>query len=108
MRQYGFIREAECAVNGIRLRTHFKPLQQGNILRVIGKVKISFLYGDGYCRIRQHLNGITLFQIALAYLGVCRLAGELPPRGRVFNEWVCEGLGDLMRKSGYILEAGSE
>src|SRR5438270_2735600 len=106
MRQHSLIREAECAINGVRLRAHLKPLQQGNILRVISEFEVAFFHRDGYGRIGQHLNGIALFQIALAYLGVRRLSGELPSGRRVFNEWVAKGLGDLMRQGGYVLKSG--
>src|SRR5215472_17793095 len=81
MRQNSLIREAERAIDGIGGRAHLKPLQQGNILRVVGEVEASFLHGDWSGGVRQNLDWITLFEIPLTKLGGRRLPGELPTGG---------------------------
>src|ERR1043166_4424922 len=68
MRQDGFIREAERAVNGIGGCSHLKPLQQRNVLRVVGEGEMWLFNGDRYRGVRQHLNRIAFFQIVLACL----------------------------------------
>ena len=68
MRQNGFIREAECAIDGIRSGSHLKPLQQWNVLRVVSKGEVWLLNRDRYRCISQYFNRITFFQVVLAYL----------------------------------------
>src|SRR5580693_1689977 len=107
-RQHGFIRETECAVNCIRRCPHLKPLQQWNVLRVIGEVELSFLHGDWRRSVGQNLDGVPLFKIVLTNLGVGRLARELPDRGCVVNERIGKRFGEFMGKGGYVLEPCAE
>jgi len=46
-------------------RSHLKPLQQWNVLGMVDKVEPFFLYLNGRRCVRQHLNGVALFQVVL-------------------------------------------
>lgn len=59
MRQRGFIRETERAINRIRGRAHFKPLQQGFGLWVEREDFMLFFQGQGNRRGRQNLDRVT-------------------------------------------------
>src|SRR5256885_10151153 len=61
MRQDGFIREAERAVNGIGGRAHLKPLQQRNVLQVVGEGEVWLFHGDWYRGVGQYFNRIAFF-----------------------------------------------
>src|SRR6267154_1128602 len=78
MRKRGLVREAESAIDGIGLGPHFEPLQQRYVLRVIGKDFVTLAQSDGHRCIREHFDGIALFQVVLADLRVRGNARELP------------------------------
>ena len=65
VRQHGFIWEVECYVDCAGGRSHLKPLQQWNVLGMVDKVEPFFLYLNGRRCVRQHLNGVALFQVVL-------------------------------------------
>lgn len=90
MRQRGFIGEAEGSINGIRLRAHFKPLQQGFRLRVVGKYFMPLPQGYGHGGGSQYFHGIAGLQVPLADFCSCRNTGELPQRGGVVDERIIE------------------
>lgn len=66
MRQRRFIRETERAIDRIRGRAHFKPLQQSFGLRMERKDFMFFFQSEGNRRGGQNLNGVARLQIALA------------------------------------------
>jgi hypothetical protein len=66
VRQRSFVGEAERTVNRIGGRSHLKPLQERNDLRVIGECLFSFSQSDRHGSVRQDLDGVALLEISLA------------------------------------------
>src|ERR1051325_7066107 len=55
--------------------------------------------------IRQYLNRIAGFQVALANTG---LTGELPARGHVIHERIVERFCDFVADRGYVLKSSAK